>query len=161
MRRLKIAALIATSLTSFLLVFIPAYLIRPFVAQSPQGLTVAYFLRSLNPWTTLGLCLVGGVLVLSLWRASHSGIARGALGVGALVLLGSAVMSRQNHFEWMFQPMQVPGFVSASKADHVTGSDMVLGIRLREEARAYPVRIMAYHHVVNDVVAGQPVVVTY
>ena len=161
MRRLQIATLIATSLTSFLLVFIPAYLIRPFVAQSPRGLTVAYFLRSLSPWATLGLCLVGGVLTLNLWCDSRSRIGRAALGAGALVLLGSAVMSRQNHFEWLFQPIAAPGFVAASEADHVTGSDMVLGIRLREEARAYPVRIVAYHHLVNDVVAGQPVVVTY
>jgi hypothetical protein len=29
------------------------------------------------------------------------------------------------------------------------------------EARAYPVRALAYHHVVNDIVAGEPIVATY
>ena len=38
---------------------------------------------------------------------------------------------------------------------------MVLGIRLGGDSRAYPISLMAYHHLVNDVVAGQPLVVTY
>lgn len=161
MRRAKIVALIIVALTSFLLVFVPAYLIRPFVPQNAGGLTIAYFLRSMNPWVTLGLGLVGGFLVLSLWQACRSQIARGGLSCAALILLASAIMSRQNHFEWMFRPMRAPGFVAVSKATHVSDSDMVLGVRLGGEARAYPVRIMAYHHLVNDVVASQPLVVTY
>jgi hypothetical protein len=38
---------------------------------------------------------------------------------------------------------------------------MVLAIRYGDDARAYPVREMAYHHIVNDVVEGVPVAVTY
>jgi hypothetical protein len=161
MRRAKIAALNIITLISFLLVFIPAYLIRPFVSQNARGLTIAYFLRSMSPWVTLGLGLVGGLLVLSLWQACRSRIARGGLSCVALVLLASAILSRQNHFEWMFRPMRSPGFAAVSKASHVNDSDMILGVRLAGEARAYPVRIMAYHHLVNDVIATQPFVVTY
>ena len=39
--------------------------------------------------------------------------------------------------------------------------DLVLGVRVGEEAHAFPVRAIAYHHVVNDVVAGTPIVATY
>jgi hypothetical protein len=38
---------------------------------------------------------------------------------------------------------------------------MVMAVRLGGESRAYPVRAMAYHHVLNDVVAHEPVVATY
>jgi hypothetical protein len=53
----RVLAVILGTLTvgSFLLVFIPAYLIRPFVAQSSRGLTIAYFLRSVSPGATLVL----------------------------------------------------------------------------------------------------------
>ena len=38
---------------------------------------------------------------------------------------------------------------------------MILAVRLGSDARAYPIREMAYHHVLNDVVGGVPVAVTY
>jgi hypothetical protein len=38
---------------------------------------------------------------------------------------------------------------------------MVLALIFNDDARAYPVREMAYHHIVNDVVGGVPVAVTY
>jgi hypothetical protein len=38
---------------------------------------------------------------------------------------------------------------------------LVVGIELGGEARAYPVRFIGYHHQVRDVVAGQPVLVTF
>jgi hypothetical protein len=34
-------------------------------------------------------------------------------------------------------------------------------VRLGSDARAYPISQMAYHHVLNDVVAGTPIAVTY
>jgi hypothetical protein len=37
----------------------------------------------------------------------------------------------------------------------------VIGVALGGEARAYPVHAMEYHQVVNDVIGGEPVVVTY
>ena len=41
-----------------------------------------------------------------------------------------------------------------------TGSDAVL-IGNTGEAVAYPIRILAYHHVINDVAGGTPIVATY
>jgi len=34
-------------------------------------------------------------------------------------------------------------------------------VELNGEAVAYPVRQMAYHHVINDVVGGKPITATY
>jgi hypothetical protein len=39
--------------------------------------------------------------------------------------------------------------------------ELVLGVELNGDARAYPVGVLAYHEVVNDLVGGQPVAVTY
>ena len=38
---------------------------------------------------------------------------------------------------------------------------MILAVRLGDDARAYPISQMAYHHVLNDVVGGVPIAVTY
>lgn len=39
--------------------------------------------------------------------------------------------------------------------------DPVISVEINGEVRAYPLRIMMYHEIVNDVVGGEPVVVTY
>jgi hypothetical protein len=38
---------------------------------------------------------------------------------------------------------------------------MVMAVRLGNNARAYPISQMAYHHILNDVVADIPIAVTY
>jgi hypothetical protein len=38
---------------------------------------------------------------------------------------------------------------------------MILAVAIGPDARAYPIREMAYHHLVNDEVAGVPIVPTY
>jgi len=60
----------------------------------------------------------------------------------------------------MFHPVPAPGFVAADKAK-VDGDDMILAVSLANEPRAYPIRTMGYHHIVNDRVGGQPIVATY
>ena len=40
-------------------------------------------------------------------------------------------------------------------------SDRVLGVALNGEAKAYPVRILNWHEVVNDSVGGRPVLVSW
>ena len=55
-----------------------------------------------------------------------------------------------------------PSFVSAStQADTLGAEEPVIALTLGGEARAYPLRILTWHEIVNDTVAGQPVAVTY
>jgi hypothetical protein len=102
-----------------------------------------------------------GVLALGLrlWQSS-SKLLRSGIAL-ALVLSGaSAVMVRQNYFEWMFHPIAAAGFVSAGAA-RLGDKEMVMAVRIGAEARAYPIVQMAYHHILNDTVAGVPIAVTY
>ena len=94
-----------------------------------------------------------------LWQASN--LRRRIVLCSVLLLVGvSALMSRLNYFEWMFHPVDSPQFESeaASKLD---AGEMILAVRFGADARAYPIREMAYHHILNDVVNGTPVAVTY
>ena len=54
-----------------------------------------------------------------------------------------------------------PEFIGLNEAVWLTKETEVLGVKLREDARAYPVRMIEYHQVVNDVVDGKPLAVTY
>ena len=141
------------------LFFVPAFIIRPFTHQSAAGLALAKALRQRAPWGTLAAALLCLVFALILWGATG----RWRKIVLALVMVFvafSAVMSRLNYFEWMFHPVPNAQFESAS-ASKLDKGEMILAVRFGSDARAYPIREMAYHHVLNDVVAGVPVAVTY
>ncbi len=60
-----------------------------------------------------------------------------------------------------FVPLDNPAVVQASEADYLEPSDRVLGVEVNGESRAYPLNMMTYHHVANDVVGGSPVLVTF
>ena len=54
-----------------------------------------------------------------------------------------------------------PRFVDAGQADFLAPGDRVLGIDRHGIRRAYPVRILNYHEIVNDRFGDEAVVVTY
>lgn len=147
-------------LAALALVAVPVFLIRPFSPQTPGGLAVAFALRRWAPLATV-LALLGGLaLAFTLWRGGRWWSR--ALVVLALVPLAAAVwFSRFNIFEKMFSPLGDVRFVHAADAGWVEGGDMVLAVEHNGDAAAYPVRQLAYHHIVEDVVGGVPVAVTY
>jgi hypothetical protein len=141
------------------LFFVPAFIIRPFKYQSPTALHTALVFRQVAPGGTILAACAVLILMWVLWSRTGR-FQRIAMVVAGVLVLGAATMARMNYFEWMFHPVAQPGFL---KADDVKldASEMVLALDFNGEARAYPVREMAYHHIVNDVVGGVPVAVTY
>ena len=145
------------------LVAVPLYVIRPFRGQGPQELFVALtFLRWAPTWTIV-LAASAAALAVVLWRsdgARRIRMRRFGLVLGMLLVSVAAVGARVNIFERMFAPVPEPQYLPASLAK-IESDDMVLAVRQGNEARAYPIREMAYHHLVNDALAGSPIVVTY
>ena len=116
-------------------------------------------LRQRAPFATLLAAAACFVLASALWR-TVGWWRKSFLVLVLLVVTFSAVMARINYFEWMFHPIAGPQFLAQgdSKLDP---KEMVLSVRLGDDARAYPISQMAYHHVLNDVLAGVPIAVTY
>lgn len=54
-----------------------------------------------------------------------------------------------------------PSFIPSARADYLRPGDRVLGLERNGERRAYPVRILNYHEIVNDRIGGERVVITY
>jgi hypothetical protein len=144
---------------SLSLFLIPAFVIRPFRHQSERTLELAIAVKWIAPALTAAALV--GVLTLSvrLWRRS-SRVLRAGIVMALVLSAASAVMVRENYFEWMFHPIAAAGFVSAADA-HLSEKEMVMAVRIGREARAYPIVQMAYHHILNDTVAGVPIAVTY
>jgi hypothetical protein len=153
--------LVALAALSVTLVIAPAVLIYPFRYQTQLGVALSYEMRRVAPYLTLALLLPVG------WLAGRiaGGIRRKWLWAPFAILvalpLGAAWFARQNHFEWMFAPIADPEYVKAADASFVEGRDMMIAVAIGDDAVAYPVRQMAYHHLVNDVVGKEPVVSTY
>ena len=60
-----------------------------------------------------------------------------------------------------FVPLDDPTFLAAHETEYFGDEELVLGVEFAGEVRAYPVRMLRYHHVVNDTVGGEPLLVTY
>ena len=60
-----------------------------------------------------------------------------------------------------FVPLDNPEVVSADEATFLQPDDRVLGLTVGGESRAYPISMMTFHHVANDVLGGLPVLVTF
>jgi hypothetical protein len=54
-----------------------------------------------------------------------------------------------------------PQFTPVGKLSGLTPEEPVLSLIIGKQARAYPLRVMIWHEIVNDVVGGRPVAVTY
>ena len=147
------------ALSAIALFFVPAFIIRPFRHQGPRALLLAMTLRQRAPLGTLLAGLACLVLALALWRTA-SRWRKSLLVITLLVVTFSAVMARLNYFEWMFHPIAGPQFLAQADSK-LDAKEMIMAVRLGSDARAYPISQMAYHHVLNDVVAGVPVAVTY
>lgn len=54
-----------------------------------------------------------------------------------------------------------PEVLEGGSAEFMRPDDLVIGVQRNGEARAYPLRIMAWHELVNDRLGGQDILVTY
>jgi hypothetical protein len=61
----------------------------------------------------------------------------------------------------MFNPLPNAAYAKIGEANFLGDSDMLLAFENQGEAVAYPIRLMAYHHLVEDTVGGTPIVATY
>ena len=57
--------------------------------------------------------------------------------------------------------IDTPDFVTVSQAGFLKASDRILGIYRNGIAKAYAVRILTYHEIVNDTFSGEAIVVTF
>lgn len=58
-------------------------------------------------------------------------------------------------------PLRNPHMISANKADYLADTDVVFGIEVDGDFRAYPKRILAWHEMFTDTIQGVPLAGVY
>ena len=58
-------------------------------------------------------------------------------------------------------PVGIPQFIQVSDTETVGVFEPVLSVIIDGDARAYPLAILLWHEIVNDVVGGVPILVSY
>lgn len=159
--RWRWSALVALACVALWLVLAPAWALRPFSPQNAAMVARAYAMRRVSPIATLLALAAVAWLGWRQWRGARWP-ARTAIVLLIAVVGLTAGIARLNHFELMFHPLRHPGYApAAAAAAFVKPQDMVLAVQAGGDAAAYPIRQIAYHHVVLDTVGGVPIAVTY
>jgi hypothetical protein len=149
-----------------LLVVVPtataAYLGQPLPgSQELDSVRFAWWLDRVRPWTEIG----GGVLLLAGLalglrgrgrRLAKAGLLAGLLAAAAVLWLAHVTM---NPAAW-FRAPETMRFATGTSAE-LPASSLVMGLVAGGEARAYPIRLLAYHHRLRDRIGGEDVLVTY
>jgi hypothetical protein len=148
------------ALTSLACSALPLYVIRPFRYQGARELAVALFLKQAGPAISIVCALLALIVIGSLGMRRDRWLVRVAVALPALLAVAGAFLARVNIYELAFHPIDSPRFESAENAG-IDSGDMVIAVEVKGARRAYPIREMAYHHVVNDALGGEPIVATY
>jgi Protein of unknown function (DUF3179) len=158
-RRYWLVIVACLVITLFCLIY-PIYVIRPFRAQGVRELAAALLVLRFRS-IVMGACVLVAILASFRYRRVQPSVWRRiAVVTGALGVCIFTALSRVNVYELMFHPIGSPEFISAAESK-LDKDEKVIAIQVNGVARAYPIRGISYHHIVNDTVGGVPIVATY
>lgn len=137
------------------------YFIMPFPgSQQSNTINVAYFISKNIWWLRLvGLLIIITPLIYFLrngktWKKI----------ILILVLLFYGLVTYAFNFKFLadkmfYQPKEK--LFATAQADTTEKTKLVIGVKINNQAKAYPIEIIGYHHQVKDTVGGEPLIVTY
>ncbi len=125
----------------------------PPVDQTPFLLAVAHATTALAPIASAALAV--GVAIY-FWRR-RTGSAFALL----VVALGCAALARTHLLEFIFAPAHGAEAAPIADFNDIRDTDMVIGVVIGGRSRAYPVRYLAYHHMLNDQLGSTALLPTY
>lgn len=163
-RRLVLPGSLLAAILALVALITPYWVMQPFRSQGSTELAVALGTLRAAPWVIAVAAMLALWMVARAWPQVSPRWLAWTRRVGAVlalvVALGALALSRINPFEQMFAPLPGPTFVAVAEAPWAP-DDVMMTVRAGEATRGYPVRVMAYHHVLNDELAGERLVVTY
>ena len=159
-RRIRILIMLFCLAVSLFCVAYPIYVIRPFRHQGARELAVALVVTRFRPIATVAASLAAILAAIGYWSAQPRKWKRAVAAGSAALAIGLAFLARVNIYELMFHPASHPSFAAAAGIK-LDADEKVIAVRIGREARAYPIRGISYHHVINDVLGGTAIVATY
>ena len=159
-RRIAVTGLLTCLALSLILVVYPVYVIRPFRAQGARELAIALVVLRFRTAATLISGAAALAALVLYWRAQPRRWRRTFAAIGAALVCVLAALARVNIYELMFHPDERPSFAAASRMK-LDKDEKVIAVKIGGAARAYPIRNISYHHVINDVLDKTAIVATY
>lgn len=137
------------------------YYIMPFPgSQREESIDLAYFLV-----THIHYFRIAGLLILAYPVISFvfSGTTTQRVMLIALTLLYLMVFYQVNYrmrADAMFKQPRNITFLN-DEQNKVDKKKLVLGVFVNDQAKAYPIQVIGYHHQVRDTIGGEPIMITY
>ena len=136
------------------------YLMMPMPgSQEFRSVSPAYFIYNFKPF----YILIGVILVIIpvLNIAIYGSIGKKVwLFFLTLVCVSTSVLSRKFSAPTLFKEPVETNFLTPDK-NQLPASTIVLGIERNGIAKAYPVKLLAYHHQVKDKIGDENIIATY
>lgn len=142
--------LLALVVLNLALAAAPLVVLVPFIAQTPAILAIAHAAKLLAPIVSVASAAFALAVV---WRTR--------CWAAAVLILACAGLSRVNYVEWMFAPALDAQTAEIGEFHEIRDDDMVIGVAIGGASRAYPVRYLAHHHMLNDRLAATALLPTY
>ena len=152
--------LLACLAVSLAAVVYPIYVIRPFRPQGARELAAALIVARFRGIATVVSAIAALAALGVFWRLRPRWwrLILAAVTVAFVCVL--AVLARVNVYELMFHPIDHASFAASAKSK-LDGGEKVIAVLVNGQARAYPIRGMSYHHIINDEVGKTAIVATY
>jgi len=150
-------AFIIAIITLILFEIARVYFIMPMPgSQRMNSIELAYFLHSYR-WIVRILLAI--VMILSIKTMLKQYLKTGLL---MILLLGGIAYATNFPMsaDTMFKTMNHQNFAN-KKGNFIDSNRLIIGVVMGNEARAYPINIIAHHHQVKDKIAGKDILVTY
>ncbi len=116
---------------------------------------------------TLGFLVMALLAVIGYSLVTRSGGSqdRSASGAASSVAGGSSLLDPDDIVDVLpmdgIPAIDEPRFENVAKVDWLADKEPVIAFEIAGDARAYPLQIMTWHEIVNDVVGDRPVAVTF
>lgn len=145
----------------FALEILRIWFVMPFPgSQASSTIGIAHFLAN-NIWW-MRICLLP-VVGLQLWWLLKNKYYWRLAGIGFMLfayLLVAYYFNFRLQAERLYQQLPNPKF-EIQQNNVVSPGKLVLGVVINNQARAYPIEIIGYHHQLQDTLGGEPLWVTY
>lgn len=158
---MKKLLLVIGILVLFAAEILQVYFIMPFPgSQKSNTLDIAYFLHNNILYIRIAALLL---IIFSLSGAFPKWKTWQKIVLIVIALLYGFIFYMVN-FKFLadkmfYQPKNKSLVAAASNT--VANDKLVIGVSLNNQAKAYPIEIIGYHHQVQDTIGGEPVIVTY
>jgi|SRR5882724_9070369 len=141
------------SVLNLALIVTPLLVALPPVKQTPAMLVAAHLAGTLAKFTSVALAILVARWLLRkrTWRGL----------VLLAVTLSCVVLSRINLLEWVFPAARGAETAPTAAFHDIRDGDMVIGVSIDGQSRAYPVRYLAHHHMLNDQLGAAALLPTY